>query len=114
MNIVQNKINPHIYINQIFFKKKLEFRSGNSLVSLSPFISLSPTITLKKFQNPNPKLNPVFFHQLRRDKTQRHSTITQRQNSNPDFWAPNTKLNTDFLMLSKKPNTKLKTQIPNR
>ena len=66
---------------------------------------------IEKFQNPNPKLNPVFFHQLRRDKTQRHSTITQRQNSNPDFLAPNTKLNIDFLMLSKKPKSKLKSQI---
>ena len=67
-----------------------------------------------KILESKPKTQPSFFQQLHRDKTQRHSTITQRQNSNPDFWAPNTKLNTDFLMLSKKPNTKLKTQIPNR
>ena len=41
MNIVQNKINPHIYINQIKKKKKkLEFRSGNLLVSLSSSLSL--------------------------------------------------------------------------
>ena len=42
MNIVQNKINPHIYINQIK-KIKLEFRSGNSLVSPSSSLSLSNT-----------------------------------------------------------------------
>ena len=62
---------------------------------------------------PKPKSQPSFFQQLHRDKTQRHSTITQRQNSNPNFLAPDTKLNPDFLMLFEKPNTKLKTQNSN-
>ena len=65
----------------------------------------NPQLHRQNFRTQTQKLNPVFFHQLRRDKTQRHSTITQRQNSNPNFLAPNTKLNIDFLMLSKKPNS---------
>ena len=60
-----------------------------------------------------PKTQPSFFQQLHRDKTQRHSTITQRQNSNPDSSTPNTKLNLDYLRHSEKPNTKLKTQNSN-
>ena len=67
-----------------------------------------------KILEPKPKTQPSFFQQLHREKTQKHSTITQRQNLNPDFSASNTKLNLDFLRLSEEPNTKLKTQIPNQ
>ena len=67
-----------------------------------------------KILEPKPKTKPSFFQQLHREKTQKHSTITQRQNSNSDFLAPNTKLNPDFLRLFEEPNTKLKTQIPNQ
>ena len=51
-----------------------------------------------KILEPKPKSQPSFFQQLHRDKTQRHSTIIQRQNSNPNFWPTNTKLNPNFLI----------------
>ena len=47
-----------------------------------------------KILEPKPKTQPNFFQQLHRDKIQRHSTITQRQNSNLDFSVLNTKLKT--------------------
>ena len=70
-----------------------------------------PQLHRQNFRTQTQKSTQFFFHQLRREKTQRRSTITQRQNSNPYFLASNTKLNIDFLMLSKKPNSKLKSQI---
>ena len=68
----------------------------------------NPQLHRQNFRTQTQNSTQFFFQQLHRDKTQRHSTITQRQNSNLDFLAPNTKLNIDFLMLSKKPNSKLK------
>ena len=72
-----------------------------------------PTITHIEFWNPNPKLNLVFFKNYIETKL-KDIQQTQRQNSISDFWPPNKKLNPNFLMLFEKPNTKLKTQIPNR
>ena len=101
---------------------KLGFKSNNNpwIQQLQPNLNkvetqISKIMThnyIDKISEPKPKSQPnFFFHQLRREKTQRRSTITQRQNSNPYFLASNTKLNIDFLMLSKKPNSKLKSQI---
>ena len=55
-----------------------------------------------KILESKPKTQPSFFQQLHRDKTQRHSTITQRQNS--------TQIILGFLR-NQTQNSKLKSQI---
>ena len=44
----------------------------------------NPQLHRQNFRTQTQSSTQFFFHQLRRDKTQRHSTITQRQNLNPD------------------------------